>query len=104
MKIVHITIAIFFIATTAALLAVASTDGPYTHSIELPSELTTGTDMACQEAVFYVDRYFEAHPDARAIRFVRSGWVPFKNPLVRSEFYAVFMDCIIHDGGCGPFE
>ena len=69
MKIINITVVIFLIAVSFAILTAGSIDSPSTHRMQLPSELTTGTDMACEDAVFYVDAIFEADPSIQYIRF-----------------------------------
>jgi hypothetical protein len=70
------------------------------HTIELP--IRDHTDSECEEAVFFMDRYFRENLAVRRVRFTNE-WVPFANPLSRDYFYLIFADCLIHGGACHPF-
>ena len=88
---------IIVLAITAGILAFADAQ----HTIELP--LLNHSDWECENAVFYMDRYFRTYPAVRTVHFTNQDWIPFPNPLDRDWFYLHFADCIVHDGACHPF-
>ena len=66
------------------------------HEIELAEYYTTGTDMACDDAVAFMDRYFTTYPAVREVQFTNDSWIPFPIQMTREQFYEIFSYCIIH--------
>jgi len=54
--------------------------------IELPVEMTIGSDLACERAMDFMRDYFNANPHIAEVEFSNTGWIPLGNPLTRKNF------------------